>query len=209
MGGRCRSEAVRCRAKGCGAHLARLARQTCLQAGSPFHFLVSVLLQGHSVYGVALPAHSLPVSPRAPPGWVLRLRIPFQGRRTVRTQGQAGSNPRVPGLCCLAAAALPARPLLPQALPALPATLAALPGPACWSWGHYFTRRLAHSARCLRRCLLAALAVRALGLRSPPARGPFWAARVDRAPVLCTQRVACVRRAPPMPVPKLVRGPLF
>ena len=135
MGGRCRSEAVRHRAKGCGAHLARLARQTCLQAGSPFRFLVSVLLQEHSVYGVALPAHSLPVSPQAPPGLVLCLRIPFQGRRTVRPQGQAGSIPRVPGLCCLAAATHPAHPFLPQALPALPATLAALPGPACWSWG--------------------------------------------------------------------------
>lgn len=132
------------------------------------------------IYGVALPAHSLPMCPWAPPGWVLHLWIPFRGD-TVRPQGRARSVPCVLALYRLAAAARPAHPFLPQALPALPTTSAAL---SVLVSGHCLAGRLAHLPRCLRRCLLAAVTVRALSLRPPPARGPLWAAHVARAPGL-------------------------
>lgn len=77
------------------------------------------------LYGVALPAHSLPMCPWAPPGWVLHLWIPFRGD-ALRPQGRARSVPCVLALYRLAATARPAHPFLPQALPAPPAALAAL-----------------------------------------------------------------------------------
>lgn len=183
MGGRCRSEAAHRRAKGCGAHLARLARQTCLQAGSPFRFPVFCAPPGTPVFMEWL---SRPIASPRLHGLLL-------GGCCVSGSPPGATHSEAPGLGLVrsscAGAVLSLGCCLPGSL--LPAT--GLPCPA-----RRFSGAPRPGMRVSGHCPLAPVPVPVSAgcscsesprLRFPPARGPLWAARVDRAPALCALSV--------------------